>query len=329
MVFCAFLQTISIKKGIDQLNTLIKELDNSTHNEKVIKYNLTKDRIRKFIADVSENGLLTKQIIFASLRYERWLNLNPKATIAARGSTIQQLYDDYDLGSLIDDYPETRIRFFLMTAFKDSNQSIKNELLILQKGLRAKTILAENLDEHINKINRTTKLSKDDEYFITRLLFEHVDAEGIGKEFVWDSGSEGKLDLISAISDNFGENHQIRQPGHPKEIAKFQTLLLNSNLTAVFNQQHKFLLIVNSSNQLIGGVYWIKTDDNCAYLERIVIHPKYRKRHLSSILLDELFNRLKNKRYKYITVGFFQAGLFYNKGFHIDKRFGGLVKKLI
>ncbi len=328
VVFCAFLQTISIKKGIIQLNTLIKELDNSTYKEKVKKYKLTKSRIQNFISDVSENGLLTKQIIFASLRYERWLNLNPKATIEARGSTIQQLYDDYDLGSLIDDYPETRIRFFLMTAFKDSKNSIKDELLILQKGLRAKAILAENLDEYINKINNTIKLSIDDEYFITRLLFEHVDAEGIGKEFVWDSGSEGKLDLISAISDNFGENHQIRQPGHPKEIAKFQTLLLNSNLTAVFNQQHKFLLIINSSNQLIGGVYWIITDDNCAYLERIVIHPKYRKRHLSSILLDELFNRLKNKRYKYITVGFFQAGLFYNKGFHIDKRFGGLVKKL-
>ena len=89
-----------------------------------------------------------------------------------------------------------------------------------------------------------------------------------------------------------------------------------------------FSFIINSTNQLIGGVYWIKTDEKCAYLERIVIHPKYRKRHLSSILLEELFNRLKNKQYKYITVGYFQAGLFYNKGFHIDKRFGGLVKNL-
>ncbi|MBU0528522.1 GNAT family N-acetyltransferase, partial [bacterium] len=328
VVFCAFLQTISIKKGIEQLKILIKELDRESCKNKANKYNLTKSRIRKFISDINDNGLLTKQVVFASLRYERWLNLNPNATIEARGSTIQQLYSDYDLGSLIDDYPETRIRFFLMTAFKDSKQSVKNELLILQKGLRAKTILTENLDEYINEIHKKIKLSNNDEYFITRLLFEHIDAEGVGKEFIWDSGSEGKLELISAICDNFGENHQIRQPAHPKEIAKFQTLLLNSNLTAVFNQQHEFLFIINSANQLIGGVYWIKTDDYCAYLERIAVHPKYQKRHLSSMLLDELFNRLKNKRYKYITVGYFQAGLFYNKGFHIDKRFGGLVKDL-
>lgn len=328
VIFCAFLQTISIKKGIVQLNTLIKELDESVFKQIANKYNLTKSRIRKFISDINDNGLLIKQLIFASLRYERWLNLNQNATIEARGSTIQQLYSDYALGSLIDDYPETRIRFFLMTAFKDSKQSVKDELLVIQNGLRAKTILAEDLDEYINEIHKKIELSNNDEYFITRLLFEHIDAEGVGKEFIWDSGSEGKVELISAISDNFGENHQIRQPSHPKEIAKFQALLLNSNLAAVFNQQHEFLFIINSANQLIGGVYWIKTDDYCAYLERIAVHPKYQKRHLSSMLLDELFNRLKNKRYKYITVGYFQAGLFYNKGFNIDKRFGGLVKKL-
>ncbi|NHZ86771.1 MAG: GNAT family N-acetyltransferase, partial [Planctomycetia bacterium] len=328
VIFCAFLQTISVKRGIAQLEIFIEELNQKGYEDRAKKYNLTKNRIRKFISDINENGLLTKQVIFASLRYERWLNLNPQATIEARGSTIQQLYNDYNLENLIDDYPETRLRFFLMTAFKDSNQSIKNELLILQEGLRVKTILVENLDEHINKINKKIKLSDEDEYFITRLLFEHIDADGVGKEFIWDSGSEGKLGLISAITDNFSESHQIRQPIHPKEIARFQTLLLNSNLTAVFNQKHEFLFIINSTNQLIGGVYWIKTDKKTAYLERIVIHPKYRKRYLSSTLLDELFNRLKNKRYKYITVGYFQAGLFYNKGFHIDKRFGGLVKDL-
>ncbi len=328
VIFCAFLQTISVKKGVEQLEIFIKELDKQPCKDKAKKYNLTKNRIQKFISNITENGLLTKQVIFASLRYERWLNLNPKATIAARGSTIKQLYDDYDLASLIDEYPETRIRFFLMTVFKDSNQSLKDKLLIIQKSIRAKTISVENLDEYINEINKQIKLTRADEYFMTRLLFEHIDSEGIGKEFIWDSGSEGKLELISAITDNFGENHQIRQPTHPKEIAKFQTLLLNSNLSAVFNQKHDFLFLINSTNQLIGGVYWVKVDEKTTYLERIVIHPKYRKRHLSSVLLDELFNRLKNKRYKYITVGYFQAGLFYNKGFHIDKRFGGLVKDL-
>jgi len=322
IIFCALLQTVTVNKGIEILNELANEIGNSK------LHGLSKNRINKFISEINEDGLLTKQVVFASLRYERWLALNKDATIEARNSMIRQLYTDYNLNRIIDDYPETRLRYFLMTVFKDSNESLKNELLNVQKRLRAKTITADDLESHINSINKNVKLNEDDKYFLTRLLFEHIDTDEQGKEFVWESDSDGKIELITAITDNFGDNHQIRRPAHPKEIVKFQTLLLNSNLSAIFNQQNEFLLIFNSNTQLIGGVFWKKIDEKTTYLERIVIHPKYRKRHLSSMLLDELFNRLKNKRYSNISVGFFQAGLFYNKGFIIDKQFGGLVKKL-
>ncbi len=323
VIFCALLQTVRVRTGIDILKIVATELGDSNKN------GLSKSRIYNFIDEINENGLLTKQVVFASLRYERWLALNPQATLQARSTMIRQLYQDYNLAELIDDYPETRIRYFLMTAFKDSNEKLQNELLLIQKGLRAKTISALELEEHINLTIKKVNPNEDDKYFITRILFEHIDSPKEGTEFVWESDTEGKIELISGVSDSFGEHHQIRQPNHPKEIAKFQSLLLNSNLSAVFTQQHEFLLLFNANNQLIGGTFWKKVDDTTAYLERIVIHPKYQKRHLSSHLLDELFNRLRNKRYNYITVGFFQAGLFYNKGFNIDNRFGGLVRTLM
>ena len=328
VIFCALLQTVTVKKGINILQKLVAELDKNTNNLNFSNNNLTIDRINKFIEDVNENGLLTKPIVFASLRYERWFELNPNATLTARNAMIKQLYADYHLGNFINDYPESRIRFFLMTAFKDSPNNLREELLNLQREVRAKTIVASELDEKINEINKNIEISPEEEFFLARLIFEHIDSKESEREFVWDAGSEGKLDLITALTDSLGENHQIRQPVHPKEIIKFQSLLINANLSAVFNTKHEFLFIINYSNQLIGGVYWNKIDDKTAYLERIVIAPKYRKRQLSSLLLDELFARLKDKQFNYITVGFFQAGLFYNKGFYIDKRFGGLVKDL-
>ncbi|MEE9190580.1 MAG: GNAT family N-acetyltransferase, partial [Candidatus Neomarinimicrobiota bacterium] len=85
---------------------------------------------------------------------------------------------------------------------------------------------------------------------------------------------------------------------------------------------------ITGTGQLIGGVFWKKISSKTAYLERIVIHENYRKRQLARRLLNELFQRLKDRRIKYITVGFFQARLFYNIGFKIDKRFGGLVKEI-
>ncbi|HIA30741.1 MAG TPA: N-acetyltransferase [Candidatus Marinimicrobia bacterium] len=79
---------------------------------------------------------------------------------------------------------------------------------------------------------------------------------------------------------------------------------------------------------MVGGVYWKKTEEKTAYIEKIVIRYPYRKKHLSLKLLEELFNRLRDQRYKYVTIGFFQAGLFYKLGFQINRKFGGLVKEL-
>jgi len=271
---------------------------------------------------------LTKQVVFASLRYQRWFELNPKASVQARGSILQELYKDYCLRDLLDDYPETRIRFFLMSCFKDSNPELIDELFSLQKKLRARTVTLEDLGSHLHYIHENITLTKEEEFFLTRLLFEHLDAAEEGELIVWETGSKSRLDLISLAEDSTGERYRIRPPFKPKEIARFHSLLGEANLPGIFQSQHEFLLLINSNNQMVGGVYWKKAEEKTAYIEKIVIRYPYRKRHLSLKLLKELFNRLRNQRYKYVTIGFFQAGLFYKLGFQINRKFGGLVKEL-
>jgi hypothetical protein len=55
------------------------------------------------------------------------LDLNPQATLKARASILQELYQDYDLDSLMEEYPETRVRFFMMTCFKENNPDLLSE----------------------------------------------------------------------------------------------------------------------------------------------------------------------------------------------------------
>jgi long-subunit acyl-CoA synthetase (AMP-forming) len=328
IVFTAILQAITVKRGLAVLTTFCDELNDRKLKQRAESHGLTIRRIKDFIKDSDDNGVLTKQVVFAALRYERWLLLNPGATDKARGSMLQELYKDYHLGTLLDDYPETRIRFFIMTCFRDASDELKEELIHLQKGLRARSISLENLDAHLQDIIDRIKVSKSEEYFLTRLLFEHLDAAQYGELISWDIGTKSKLDLITTILDSYGEQYRIRPPFHPREIAKFYSLLVKSNLHSIFQSQHEFLFVITGTGQLIGGVFWKKISPNTSYLERIVIHEKYRKRQLARRLLNELFQRLRDRRMKYITVGFFQARLFYNIGFKIDKRFGGLVKEI-
>jgi hypothetical protein len=289
---------------------------------------LSPARVKEFLNEVNKSGLLRKQVVFASLRYQRWLDLNPGATFKARGIIIQDLYKDYKLQVLMEKYPETRIRFFLMTAFQDANTELVKKLNDLMKEMRSGSISEENLETHLHFIHDEIDLNQEEKYFLTRLVFEHVDAADFAELITRDVGKKGRLDLVVLVKDKNSQPFNIRPPFHPKEVARFHRLLLEARLDVQFESRHEFLLIIGKKDQLVGGVFWKKTGSGIAHLEKIVISPPYQKNHLSIRLIEELFNRLRLLKFKFLTVGFFQSGLFYRLGFEIDQKFGGLVKKL-
>jgi hypothetical protein len=278
--------------------------------------------------EVNTTGLLRKRVVFASLRYQRWLDLNPDATFKARGVIIQDLYKDYKLQTMINQYPETRIRFFLMTAFKDLNPNLVKRLTDLMAQMRSGSISEESLESYLHIIHDEVELTEAEKYFLTRLVFEHVDAADYAELISRDVGKKGQLDLAVIIEGKSGQSFKIRPPFHPKEVARFHRLLIDAKLEVQFEINHEFLLVNDKKRRLAGGLFWKKTGPGIAHLEKIVIAPHFRNNYLSIRLVEELFIRLRMKKYKYLTVGFFQSGLFYRLGFEIDQKFGGLVKRL-
>ena len=107
VIFTATIQVLKVKKGYELLNKLRSELSVRTVKNKCEQTGLTIQRIDDFLDDVDKFGVLTKPVVFASLRYERWLDLNQEATLKAKASILKELYKDYKLNDLLDDYPET------------------------------------------------------------------------------------------------------------------------------------------------------------------------------------------------------------------------------
>ena len=319
ILFTIVLEVFGTTKGIKLLNK-IKNNDTKT--------GLTTERIQSFLSDVDEFGLLRKSVVFASLRYQRWLDLNPKATHKAKGVIIQDLYKDYKLQSLTQKYPETRIRFFLMTAFIDTNSELIEKLNELMNEIRFGTVSNESLDLKLHQIHDHIELNDSEKYFLTRLVFEYVDAADYAELISRDLGENKKLDLVVLVENKSGEVFKIRPPFHPKEVARFHSHLIDAKLEVQFEVNHEFLLVYNSKDSLVGGVFWRSTGPGIAHFEKIVLAQEYRNKNLSIKLVEDLFQRLKLKKIKYLTVGFFQSGLFYKLGFEINQKFGGLVKKL-
>jgi predicted N-acetyltransferase YhbS len=63
-------------------------------------------------------------------------------------------------------------------------------------------------------------------------------------------------------------------------------------------------------------------------MEKIVVSNRYRRKGISEALMKELFNRLKNEHFNFVTTGFFRPEYFYRFGFKVEKKYSGLVLEL-
>ena len=94
----------------------------------------------------------------------------------AKASILKELYHDYNLNSLLDEYPETRVRFFMMTCLKDSGDNLNSYFQSIIRDMRAKDLSPWNLKDRIEEILTNTKLNDDDKFFLARMLYPHIDA---------------------------------------------------------------------------------------------------------------------------------------------------------
>ena len=328
VIFTATLEAIKLKKGIEVLKKLKLEIQKSDIAKRANAIGLTELRINEFLNDVEKYGVLIKPVIFASLRYERWLELNPNATLNARAAILQELYGDYNLDHFVDDYPETRVRFFMMNCFKHSSEDLKSSFQKIIKDMRGKDLSPWNLHERITLIQSEINLNETENFFLARMLFPHVDSAEYVELVTTQYGKTEKLNLVMQTECLDGKIYNIRPPFIPKEIAHFHTILIESSLSITFTSEHDFLLAFNNRNRIAGGLYWKRIDYETVHLEWVAIKDKYQKISLSKRLMSEFFKRKKHQGIKIVTVGFYAETFFAKHGFKIDKRFAGFVRKI-
>ena len=328
VIFTATIQALKVKKGKQVLIKLKSEIETKKLRKKCELIGLTTNRINQFLNDIDNYGVLTKPVVFASLRYERWLDLNQEATVQAKGSIIKELYKDYDLDSLLDEYPETRLRFFMMTCFKKSDKYLFNEFSKMIKDMRNGLLSPWEMQDRISLIQSDLNLNNDEKFFLALMLFPHVDSADYIELVTTTYGEKSHLNLVSQTECQDGKLYRIRPPFVPKEIAKFHSLLSESSLSVTFTSKHEFLLAFNGRNRISGGLYWKNIEPHRIHLEWVVVKKRYQKISLSKRLMSDFFKRMKHTGINIVTVGFYAQDFFSRHGFKIEKQYGGLVKHL-
>lgn len=319
VILTVILEVFGMDHGLEMLKKLKEEIANETD------FGLSQKTVAEFIEDVESNGILPKKLVFATMRYERWTHLNPNAAAEAKSELILELYRDYRLAELLQEDASIRLRFFLMTCFKDSHENLKTQLERLVQETRKGRITEADMTDRLQKIHKTGTAVKEDQFFLTRLVFEHVGSGDFAELVSQEGESSGRLDLSVLINDTEGVQYAVRPPARPKEIAQFNSYLKDADIFVPIKQDHEFVLLFTTDDRLAGGVFWRRVTQDIAHLEKVVIAPEFRGKGLSIRLIDELVFRLHSRFYSHVTVGFMHSDLFYKIGFKIDSRFGGLV----
>lgn len=324
-VFSGVIDSEEEGPGLELLRKFKEELTRSPifedKNEIINKINL-------FIQNVQGNGFIPKKLFFAIKRFHRWFELNKDAALKAQAEMIYELYETYRMYEIEEKYPETRARFFLETIFAGSSDQIKNGLReIITKQHEHKITKDETL-ALLSNIQSEFELDEREHFFLTRLSYPHLKPTDSATLVKIKSEGTTTANLVVQIEDNDGKIILLRNPVSPKEISRLHQLYIETNLLVHFRPEHQFLVALSERGYIIGGLFYIRTDESTAHMEKIVVSNRYRRKGISEALMNELFSRLRDDHIKFVTTGFFRPEYFYRFGFKIERKYSGLVKDL-
>jgi len=324
-IFSGIINAEGEERGLDVLEEFNERLkgNGSFPNKEIVK-----DRLEEFIANVKQDGFLGKRLFFAIKRFHRWIKLNPDASLQAQGEMLYELYETYRLADLENEYPETRSKFFLETAFIDSSNELRNTLSKIVFQQHTNELTKDGLLEELSIIKSEFELNEKEDFFLTRMSYPHLKPTDSAELINLKSGSTSKANLVVQYEDYEGNPFIIRHPVTPKEISKLHQLFLEANLLVSFKPEHEYLVAISERGYIVGGLFYIHVDEQTIYMDKIVVSNRYRRLGLSDKLMTELFTRAKSRNYKNVRTGFFRPEYFYKFGFKIEKKYSGLVKEL-
>ncbi len=321
VIFSSVLEVVGEHEGLDAYD---RELA-STHGAS----RELREALARYVASVRARGFLPMRLFFATKRYRRWARLNADATPPARARTLQELYDTYGLDRLVATTPEVRLRFFRETVFRGAPSELAHGLDEIINAVRTGAMQHRELASAIADLRHRQAVEPDDDYFLARIPFAHLQPEDAVDFVSSDLGGSYQSEIVVTLEDSDGNPFRVRHALLPKEVERLHRLFLAAKLDVRFRPEHRYLVAINEREQIIGGIFYdVEEAGTRAHLEKIVVSERYRRKGVADGLMREFFNRLRAAGVKRVTTGFFRPEYFYAYGFRIEKRYAGLVKSL-
>ncbi len=284
--------------------------------------------IETFLERVREDGFTPRRLWFAIRRYHRWLEVNPAATVEARGRMLGELWGTYGLADAEREWPDARLRFFRRTVFDGARPELAAALDTLVRRARAAAGDATELEEQVAALRAAVAPTGEEDWFLARMTYRHLAPTDEVALISMPAGGTYVTEVVTAVADTEGNRLTVRGPVSPREVARLLHMFDDSNLQVVFTAEHEFLLCLDASETPIGGLFYRRLGKDRVHMEKLVVARRHRGGGVADALVIELFRRLAARGVKRVETGYFQPETLGRYGFRTDPSSGGLARDL-
>jgi long-subunit acyl-CoA synthetase (AMP-forming) len=284
--------------------------------------------IETFLERLREDGFTPRGLWFAIQRYHRWLEVNPSATVEARGRMIAELWGTYGLADVEQAWPDARLRFFRRTVFDAARPELAAALDRLVRRTRAGPAEDLDLEEQVAALRHAIAPTAEEDWFLARMTYRHLAPTDEAALISMPAGGTYVTEVVTAVADAEGNRLAIRSPVSPREVARLLHMFHDANLHVVFTAEHEFLLCLDASETPIGGLFYRRLGKDRVHMEKLVVARRHRGGGAADALVNEFFRRLEARGVKGVETGYFQPETLGRYGFRPDPASAGLARDL-
>jgi len=257
-------------------------------------------------------------------RYRSWQRSNPGASATAREQLVDEMMRLYGLGTQSD---IVRYMLYRRTWFATAEVEIGLAFDTLLRTLhqrpgRTFTDLVE-----ISEL-QALLASPEDRQAFRRMVFPHSRHAQAPELLTVGQEEDRHVVVATQIADKTDAGYAVREPLTPAEFGQLYRLFFKAGYYKTISDRDRFFIALDEQEQIAAGISWTEVDAEIVHLNGIVVAGSLLGRGISSSLIEDFCARLADMGYGAVKTLFVLRPFFEKHGFHLDKRWGGLVRML-
>jgi long-chain acyl-CoA synthetase len=320
-IFDACFEALGLEKAtafLGELQVLLRE--SSIYND----YGDLSGQLDTYLRDMARRYHPPLLLQNAIDHFEEWTQLNPKAEPAAKAGQAAEVYDHYQL----ERYPDiAHYHLYRHTYFVNAEPAILEAFdRLLEAMFQSPLMPAGRLLElyHVQAVLEDA----DDRRAFNSLVFPQQGEPHDLDMFVVGDSEDQQVVLQSHINDKQNTEYIVRPPLEPAEVGQIIRMFIREKVPGRLSENDEYVLVIDAHDRIAGGICYRMQDRHVAYLDAITITSPLRGQGLATALLEDFCTRMMGQGVHIITAKFLPRNFYMDRGFQVNKRWGGLVRFL-